>query len=59
MKVEVFAQGVEGEDKGGMGVGQAEGGAEVGGEALMGEGAQAFEESAVALETGPQHFGQG
>jgi len=29
MKVEVFAEGVEGEDEGGLGVGQAEGGAEV------------------------------
>jgi len=59
MEVEVFAEGVQGEDEGGMGIGQVEGGAEVFGEALVGEGAEAFEEGAVALEIRAEHFGQG
>jgi hypothetical protein len=42
MEVEVFAEGVEGEDDGWMGVGQVEGGAEEFGEALVGEGAEGF-----------------
>ena len=59
VEVEVFAEGVQGEDEGGLGVGEAEGGAEVFGEALVGSGAEVFEEAAVALEIGAEHFGDG
>ena len=58
MEVEVFAEGVEGEDESGMGGGEIEGGAEVFGETLVGEGAEAFEQAAVALEIGVEHFGE-
>jgi hypothetical protein len=59
MKVEVFAKGVEGEDDGGVSVGPTEGGAEIFGEALVSEGAKAFEQAAVTLEIGAEHFGNG
>jgi len=47
MEVEVFTKGVEGEDESGLGIGQVEGGAEVCGEALVGEGAEAFDSNAL------------
>ena len=59
MEVEVFAEGVEGEDESGMGGGEIEGGAEVFGETLVGQGAEGFEEGAVALEIRAEHLGQG
>ena len=58
MEVEVFAEGVEGEDESGMGGGEIEGGAEVFGETLVGQGAEGFEEGAVALEARAEHFGK-
>ena len=73
VEVEVFAEGVKGEDHGGVeGLGSPphpdplprwgrgrNGGAEVFGEALVGQGAEAFEEAAMPLEVGAEHFGQG
>ena len=73
MEVEVFAKGVQGEDDGGVeGIeppphpvplprwerGRS-GGTEVFGEALVGEGAEAFEQAAVTPEIGAEHFGDG
>lgn len=57
--LEIFAKGVEGEDERGVGVRPAEGGTEVFGEALVSESAEVFEQGAVALEIGAEHFGQG
>ena len=59
MEVEVFAKGVQGEDDGGVGVAPAKGSTEIFGEALVGEGAEAFEQAAVTLEIGAEHFGKG
>ena len=59
MEVEVFAKGVQGEDDGGVGVAPAKGSTEVFSEALVGEGAEGFEQAAVTLEIGAEHFGKG
>ena len=59
MEIEVFAEGVEGHDDAGDALGAGQGGAEVFLEAFMGEGAEALEEVAVALEIGAEHFGDG
>jgi len=48
MKIEVFAEGVEGEKEGGKPFGLIEGGAENLGEGLLSDGAEEFEESAVS-----------
>ena len=58
MEVEVFAKSMQGENKGGLGVGLIRRGAEVFGETLVGEGAEALEQAAVALEIGVEHFGE-
>ena len=59
VEIEVFAEGVEGHDDAGDALGAGQGGAEVFLEAFMGEGAEALEEVAVALEIGAEHFGDG
>ncbi len=48
MKIEVFAEGVEGEIVGGKPFGLFEGGAVYLGEGLLSDGAEEFEESAVS-----------
>lgn len=59
MEVEVFAEGVERHDDAGDAFGAVQGGAEVLGEALMREGAKAFQEAAVALEVRAEHARDG
>ena len=55
VEIKVFAKGVERHDDAGNALGAAQGGAEVFREAFVGEGAEAFEQVAVALEVGAQH----
>lgn len=59
VEVEVFAKGVEGQEEGGAALGEIEGGTEGGGDGLLGDGAQAFEETAIAVESVSEEFGQG
>ena len=59
MKIEVFAKGVEGENDGWMRLGFTECRTEIKGEALMGCGAEMFEERTVPLEISAEHLRQG
>jgi hypothetical protein len=59
MEVEVFAEGVQGHDHARYAFGAVERRAEVFGNALVGQGAELFEEAAMALEIGPEHFRDG
>jgi hypothetical protein len=56
---EVFAEGVNAHDYARNALGQVQSRAQILGEAFAGEGAQVFQEAAVALEVGPQHFRKG
>ncbi len=58
MKIEVFAKGVEGENDGWMCLGFTECRTEIKGEALMGCGAEMFEERTVPLEISAEHLRQ-
>ena len=58
MKIEVFAKGVEGENDGWMRLGFTECRTEIKGEALMGCGAEMFEERTVPLEISAEHLRQ-
>ncbi len=59
MKIEVFAKGVEGENDGWMRLGFTECRTEIKGEAMMGCGAEMFEERTVPLEISAEHLRQG
>jgi hypothetical protein len=59
VEVEVFAKGVEGEEEGGSALGETQGRAEDGGDGLLGDGAEALEETAVTIEEGPQELREG
>ncbi len=59
MEVQVFAEGMKGQDDAGDAIGAVQGGAEVLGQALVGQGAEPLEEVAMALEVRPQHSGHG
>ena len=51
--------GLDGHDDAGDAVGEVERGAQIVSDALAGDGAKAFEQAAVALEVGPEHFREG
>ena len=59
MEIKVFAKGVQRHDDARNALGAVQGGAEVFGQALMGQGAEPLEQPAVALEVGAQHSGNG
>ena len=56
MKIEVFAKGVEGENDGWMRLGFTGSGTEIKGEALMGCGAEMFQERTMPLEISAEHL---
>ena len=58
MEVEVFAETVKGQEEGGAAFREIEGGPEGGGDRLLGEGAQAFQEASIPVECGPEQLGQ-
>jgi hypothetical protein len=58
-EVEVFAEGMESEDDAGDALRAVQGGAQVVSEGLLRQSTEVFEEVAVALEIGAEHFGNG
>ena len=59
VEIKVFAKGVQRHDDARNALGAVQGGAEVFGEAFVGQGAEALEQVAVALEVGAQHSRDG
>jgi hypothetical protein len=59
MKVEIFAKGVEGEEDAGHACGAVQGGAQIFGEAFLGQRAEPLEQVAMALEKRAEYFGDG
>jgi hypothetical protein len=59
VEVEIFTEGVEGQEEGGSAPRKSQGGAEKLGQRLLRDGTEAPEEVSIAAEEGAQHFGQG
>ena len=59
MEVEVFAKGVEGENNGRDALRTVQGGAQVRGQAFLGQGTEPLEQAAMVLKVGTEHSGEG
>jgi hypothetical protein len=59
VKVQILAKGVDGHDAGGDAIGHFEGGLLVFNEAFLGQTAEVFDQVAVVLKVGAQHFWNG